>query len=82
MGRKAGVKHLIGQNAGLDNTSGIDPKIFNFIFALITGSTTLGSGHKVKMDVWDYEPGVRFFGHILFGKAEDPRRRKMKVKSR
>jgi len=63
-----GTKNSSGQSPGLENVSGLDPKIFNVIFTLITGSPTLGSGHKKisKMDIWDFAPGLEFFGEVLF----------------
>lgn len=66
MGRIAGVKHVKGQHAGLENALGIDPRIFNVIFTLVTGSPTLGAGHKKKMDIWDCPEGLRFFRDVLF----------------
>jgi len=74
VGRKAGVKHIKGQNAGLENALGIDQKLFNVIFTLITGSPTLGSGHRKKMDIWDCPEGIRCFRDILFKPTTYPKR--------
>jgi len=74
MGRIAGVKHVKGQHAGLENALGIDPKLFNVIFTLITGSPTLGSGHKLKIDLWDCPEGIRCFRDILFKPTTYPKR--------
>ena len=62
-----------------ENTPGIDPRLFNFIFCLITGKAASVSDymdvdingkvlvrtHNIK--VWDCPEGIKFFKWFLFG---------------
>lgn len=45
-----------------------DQRLENLIFALICGTPT---PRKLKSyDLWDYEPGVRFFASLFLDRAE------------
>lgn len=75
--------------ARVANTAGIDDALFNCIFALITGHAASISKYNWSnyrsgmdqiwlqgLDVWDWEPGVRFFAWFLFDIGECPRFKK------
>ena len=48
----------------------IEPKILNFVCALITGvSGGFTQGSYQSIDVWDCPEGIRVFRKILFGKV-------------
>jgi len=67
-----------GYQGAPENTLGVSPAMFNFVFCLITGKAAstsdvmrVAAGGKVftrkfNIDVWDCPAGIKFFRWFLF----------------
>ena len=73
----------------LENSIGIDPALFNCLFALISGhaasiaksnwSNFISGKDQLwtqGLDPWDWKPGIQFFNWFLFDVGECPRFKK------